>query len=319
MKPLIIIAGLSALLMGGTAIAAPPRSVEGQQEKAREREADKGDRAERPQNPRAVPQDSRRGDDRRSDDRGDRRDDRGRDNNDRDRDDRGRNDNDRRDDRGRNDDRRDRDRYDRNDNRRDRDQRYDSRRDQRDWDRRDQRDWDRRGNNNRGPRVVRQRDRQITCYSRGAGRQVCTISGRYERIRYLGPVSGYRCREGIDWGITSRGVWVTNGCRANFGYVEYYDDYGYDDYGRDEFVSLSCESTDYRYRSCAVPRGAYDVRLQRVRSDSNCRRGRDWGITRGGVWVDNGCRAVFAYRYDSYGYDRPYATSGSVVRGQPGY
>lgn len=37
------------------------------------------------------------------------------------------------------------------------------------------------------------------------------------------------------------------------------------------------------------------VRLVRQLSDKPCREGRSWGYDRNGIWVDDGCRAIFSY------------------------
>lgn len=71
---------------------------------------------------------------------------------------------------------------------------------------------------------------------------------------------------------------------------------------------IRCESVGDRYRFCrARTRGR--VRIDRRLSDARCDLGRTWGYERDGVWVRDGCRAVFeigGYRpyyrddYDSY-------------------
>lgn len=56
---------------------------------------------------------------------------------------------------------------------------------------------------------------------------------------------------------------------------------------------VTCESYGGRRQTCRVDtRG--EVRLVRRLSDASCVRGRSWGTTTGGVWVDDGCRAQFA-------------------------
>jgi hypothetical protein len=40
------------------------------------------------------------------------------------------------------------------------------------------------------------------------------------------------------------------------------------------------------------------VRLVRQLSDKPCREGRTWGYDRNGIWVDDGCRAIFSYESD---------------------
>jgi hypothetical protein len=43
------------------------------------------------------------------------------------------------------------------------------------------------------------------------------------------------------------------------------------------------------------------VRIARQLSDTQCRRGQNWGHDRRGVWVDDGCAAEF-YIDDRYAY-----------------
>lgn len=62
-----------------------------------------------------------------------------------------------------------------------------------------------------------------------------------------------------------------------------------------------CESKDGRYQRCPVP--WRDAQLVRQESKADCLRGQSWGVDRQGVWVDRGCRAVFA----------------QADRGRPGY
>ncbi len=84
--------------------------------------------------------------------------------------------------------------------------------------------------------------------------------------------------------------------------------YGYDGYdGRGRIVT--CESKDERPRHCRVDtRGG--VRLVDQRSRAPCIRGRSWGVDRGGIWVDHGCRARFevggGYGRPGYGYEPGY-------------
>ena len=66
---------------------------------------------------------------------------------------------------------------------------------------------------------------------------------------------------------------------------------------------ISCASSRNRTVTCDLPRDARgaDVRLVRRHSDAGCREGQDWGVSRGSIWVSNGCRAEFeviSARYD---------------------
>jgi len=56
--------------------------------------------------------------------------------------------------------------------------------------------------------------------------------------------------------------------------------------------TLRCSSDNYRYHYCRADTDNR-VRLDRQISNTDCRRGDNWGYDRGGVWVDRGCAAEF--------------------------
>ena len=59
--------------------------------------------------------------------------------------------------------------------------------------------------------------------------------------------------------------------------------------------SVTCEANNENRKYC----GSYDpdqVRLDRQISGSPCVEGRTWGVDRQGLWVQQGCRAVFFIR-----------------------
>ena len=151
-------------------------------------------------------------------------------------------------------------------------------------------------------------------YGAGTGRTIrCESSdGRYRQcsadarggVRLLRQLSDTRCIEGRNWGANRTGVWVDQGCRAEFetgyrgnngwGLGQYggNDRYGQGDGGYTG-RTLRCESSDGRTNRCnvAIQGGA---RLQRQLSDARCLQGSNWGWDRSGVWVSGGCRAEFA-------------------------
>ncbi|HVR81024.1 MAG TPA: DUF3011 domain-containing protein [Luteimonas sp.] len=149
-------------------------------------------------------------------------------------------------------------------------------------------------------------------YANGANSQVLrceSTDGRYRQcsgdarggVRLVRQLSDARCVEGRTWGMNRMGVWVDNGCRAEFetgyrgnngwgwGQSRPDDRYGQSSSGQ----SVRCESNDGRTNRCnlAVQGG---VRLQRQLSDSQCQQGLNWGWDRGGIWVSGGCRGEFA-------------------------
>lgn len=57
---------------------------------------------------------------------------------------------------------------------------------------------------------------------------------------------------------------------------------------------VSCSSRDQRRTYCQVQVSHKDsVHLIGRESRASCLQGRDWGMDRGAIWVDNGCRATF--------------------------
>ncbi len=68
-------------------------------------------------------------------------------------------------------------------------------------------------------------DRTIRCESRDYRYEFCDIRVR-GRVRINEEFSRSRCREGRSWGYGRRGVWVDDGCRAEFRLDDYGDDYG---------------------------------------------------------------------------------------------
>ena len=62
---------------------------------------------------------------------------------------------------------------------------------------------------------------------------------------------------------------------------------------------IKCESWNYKPAQCPVA-NIVDARL--VDSlGGNCRQGPDWGFDRRGIYVNNGCRAVFDVRVETFG------------------
>ncbi len=151
----------------------------------------------------------------------------------------------------------------------------------------------------------------VRCESQNGYGNRCPVPWRDARL--VRQESNSPCRRGDTWGIDRGGLWVDRGCRGLFVAAGYGGpDYGGPDYGRPypppppppdggwgqgpgREVRLQCESRDQRYSQCRVdvgPRGT--VRLLRQDSGNDCRLGSTWGWDRGGIWVNRGCRGLFA-------------------------
>lgn len=136
---------------------------------------------------------------------------------------------------------------------------------------------------NRGGGIVR-------CESVKNRSNECRLDGRARLIRQL---SGSPCVEGRTWGQSRGGVWVTQGCRAEFvGESRGGWGHGGGGWGGNGGQVIACHSNDRRQKYCDA-RIRRDVRLVRQESRSPCVEGRTWGWDRRGVWVSDGCRAQF--------------------------
>jgi hypothetical protein len=75
--------------------------------------------------------------------------------------------------------------------------------------------------------------------------------------------------------------------------------------------TIRCESIDGKFNRCNMP--WRDVELTRQESKGACIRGQSWGVDRRGLWVDRGCRGLFAEAWHGRpGHGRP-------DHGRPGY
>lgn len=63
---------------------------------------------------------------------------------------------------------------------------------------------------------------------------------------------------------------------------------------------IECTSTNYQYQYCSV-NTQNSVRVAHQQSKTACQYGRNWGYDGRGIWVNNGCSAIFEYGYGSGG------------------
>ncbi len=130
---------------------------------------------------------------------------------------------------------------------------------------------------------------RLVCESVRGQRQHCRAdtSGGVRLVKQL----GYNKCQG-NWGYDYYGVWVTNGCRAEF-QVDRYQQH----YGQTEDV-LRCESYSYRRQTCATNLQGADVQLIHQLSNRNCSG--NWGFNQNEIWVANGCKADFRIVRNNY-------------------
>jgi DUF3011 family protein len=134
----------------------------------------------------------------------------------------------------------------------------------------------------------------ISCDSENGRYQFCPANTN-RGVRLVRVRSDASCIQGRSWGYDRRGIWVNNGCRADFelGGVRGSRDRGPGGNSRGGSSQIFyCESGDGRRHYCAEG-SAGRVRLIQQKSKAACIEGRTWGRDRSGFFVDNGCRADF--------------------------
>jgi len=175
--------------------------------------------------------------------------------------------------------------------------------------------------------------RSLVCESEDRTTHYCaadTRGGVYLSTQF----SKASCRQGSSWGYDSRGIWVSNGCRAQFDLGDYRSSHGSssdsaaaaalalgligavaiaskhdDDYrGERDYdyqpydhhtkygagYQVTCESRNNQRNYCRSNLRHAEVDIDRQISRTSCRHGYNWGWDSGGVWVDDGCAAVFS-------------------------
>ena len=127
--------------------------------------------------------------------------------------------------------------------------------------------------------------------------QCASDSGRYRECRkpysstvYLArQLSSGRCIEGTSWGQKRDLVWVSGGCRGEFGIR------GGNGSGGNNGYNVTCTSFNGRLTTCAWDRSRGTPRLiQRIAGQ--CSERYDWGYDNRGLWVSNNCSARFGVR-----------------------
>ena len=148
----------------------------------------------------------------------------------------------------------------------------------------------------------------VRCESNdGRTRECATNGGRVVLERQH---SRSACIEGRSWGYARNGIWVSDGCRADFRVLGYGDGgYGNPGYGS----TIRCESNDGRSSRCTI-NGRGRVMLSRQLSRAACIEGRTWGSDYGSVWVSQGCRADLTVHRGGGWNDSGHGYGGRVFR-----
>lgn len=166
---------------------------------------------------------------------------------------------------------------------------------------------------------------RIKCESTWNRRQYCRVKTD-NQVELVYQYSSAGCWENDTWGYDKNGVWVSNGCRAEFevgkkgglstgakvgigvgvgvlaaaiiaaSVNKNKDNNDEQDEYWDRDV-ISCKSDNKGYKSCPTGRNR-NVELVRQTSNSDCQYGTSWGYTATNVWVNKGCGGNFqVHRY----------------------
>lgn len=125
-------------------------------------------------------------------------------------------------------------------------------------------------------------DATLVCESHGSLRRCGASTGA--GVRLVRQLSDSPCTFNETWGWDVTGVWVNEGCRAEFSVGAATPR---------NTALVVCESTGNRRNHCRAET-RYGVELVRQLSDSACVRNRTWGEDSDGIWVSEGCRGEFA-------------------------
>jgi hypothetical protein len=131
---------------------------------------------------------------------------------------------------------------------------------------------------------------RITCESRNFQRNYCSTGQRIASVRLVVQQSRSPCIQGRTWGYDNNGIWVTQGCSAEFDFRPS----GSPAPGPGPGRQIACSSQNFQHRFCPTERRVVRARLVEQRSRAACVQGRSWGFEDRGIWVDQGCSGLFA-------------------------
>lgn len=151
---------------------------------------------------------------------------------------------------------------------------------------------------------------QVTCESKGNKRAECDMDTRGE-VRLVRQISKTTCIEGENWGLNKHSIWVDRGCAAVFasgaslagGGSGASPRGGANSFGEGP-EEVTCESVGGRRVECDMNTSGRVVVVRQL-SRTECIEDTNWGLNRSSIWVDGGCRAVFAREGAGRGQSQP--------------
>lgn len=139
----------------------------------------------------------------------------------------------------------------------------------------------------------------LECRSQGTSITHCQVPD-LQSIELVEEMGQYRnsCRG--NWGYSSHGVWVANGCHAQFKVTEYYQEPVSPGYGNQpqppvrEKFEIKCKSRNNKLKICDTRGPFRDVEFKREISKGKYPCEGNWGVNKHGeLFVANNCYAEF--------------------------
>ncbi len=129
----------------------------------------------------------------------------------------------------------------------------------------------------------------LTCESHDSTRIHCPAETRFG-VALLRRTTDQYCVLGRTWDFDAAGVWVSDGCSAQFALGGYRLPGGV---LPATASTVTCESLDGHRQFCATD-ASHGVGLMRQIGEAECILNHSWGYSADGIWVGSGCRAEFA-------------------------
>jgi len=129
----------------------------------------------------------------------------------------------------------------------------------------------------------------VVCESTDGKRNVCGAETHFG-VALVRQISESECVLDKSWGFDRDGIWVSNGCRAQFALGGYRLSA---ELIPQNSTKVICDSLDGKRNVCAADttRG---VGLVRQLGETDCVLNRTWGYSGDAIWVSDGCNAEFA-------------------------
>ncbi len=142
---------------------------------------------------------------------------------------------------------------------------------------------------------------QITCDSRNYQQEFCPTGVPIARAWMVVQRSKSPCIEGQTWGYQSNGIWVNQGCEADFAFQSTGGPPAVVAQGRPGANRVTCESRNYQQQYCPTGQQITGAWVIEQRSSAPCIQGQTWGYQNNDIWVTQGCAADFGVQ----GYGAP--------------